>query len=116
MGKPNKVTELKQLHRCRQGCAPGTRCSSPLNKFFHSLDQQESARRFRQAPEKYCREFGLKQEELEAVTDLDVMRLLDLGADIACMEGLTQVYKLSVAALGAEQTGMTEDEFSHRFT
>ena len=55
---------------------------------------------------------GLNQLELEAVTDLDVMRLLELGAKPSCLEILTQTFQLSVTTLGAEQTLTDEEEFS----
>ena len=107
-------SELKLLHQCEDGCAPTTRCSSPLNRLCHSLDNTENAMRFRQSPEKYCRWFGLDANELEAVTDLDIPRLLELGTHATCLEHLTRVYHLSVNSLGAEQLGISESEFQRR--
>lgn len=115
MQQPDNVIELKQLNQCAEGCAPTTRCSSALNQLCHSLDNAANARRFRQSPEKYCRQFGLAQTELEAVTDLDLIRLIEMGASTSCLSHLTAIYELKVETLGAEQTGLSESDFMERY-
>ena len=81
-----------------------------LNKLCSSLIIKENQKRFRAFPESYCREYGLSLEQIHAVTDLDILRLLDLGASIENLKKLTATYGLDIVHLCAEQTGKSLDE------
>ncbi|MBT6042496.1 MAG: protocatechuate 3,4-dioxygenase [Gammaproteobacteria bacterium] len=81
-----------------------------LNKLCASLIIKENQKRFRAFPDSYCREYGLSLEQIHAVTDLDIMRLLDLGAAIDNLKKLTATYGLDILDLCIEQTGKSLDE------
>jgi hypothetical protein len=81
-----------------------------LNKLCTSLIIKENQKRFRAFPDFYCREYGLSLEQIHAVTDLDIMRLLDLGAAIDNLKRLTATYGLDILDLCVEQTGKSLDE------
>ena len=81
-----------------------------LNKMCSSLITKVNQKKFRAFPEFYCREYGLSLEQIHAVTDLDIMRLLNLGGLVSNVEKLTRIYGLDVLDLCAEQTGKTIDE------
>ena len=81
-----------------------------LNRLCASLIIKENQKRFRAFPDSYCREYGLGLEQIHAVTDLDIMRLLDLGATIDNLKKLTATYGLDILDLCGEQTGKSLDE------
>lgn len=84
---------------------------SALNRLCHSLHLADNRKKFKAFPDAYCRSYELSQEEMNAVTDLDVLRILRLGCSIHYLANLTGIYGMSVQDLGAEQTGNTPDEF-----
>jgi len=76
-----------------------------------SLAETENARRFKAFPEAYCQLHNLSEEETHAVTDLDIKRLIKAGAGVECLQLLCGIFELDVINLGAEQAGVSEDEF-----
>ena len=76
-----------------------------LNRMCCSLISEENRSRFRAFPEGYCREFDLSLEQVHAVTDLDVLRLLKLGGTLPNLEKLVSIYGLDMVDSCAEQTG-----------
>jgi len=80
-----------------------------LNQLCSSLVKKENQCRFRAFPEDYCREYGLVLDQIHAITDLDILRLLELGTTIANIKILTAAYGMDFD-LCAEQTGKTMDE------
>lgn len=81
-----------------------------LNKMCSTLIAKDNQKKFRAFPEFYCREYGLSLEQIHAVTDLDIIRLLNLGGSVSNLEKLTRTYGLDILNLCAEQTGKTIDE------
>lgn len=91
--------------------SPGIR-DLALNRMCHSLGTADNSKRFKAFPEAYCHSFGLTREETHAVTDLDIARLLQLGARIERLALLTAVFDINVVELGAQQSGMTPQQFA----
>jgi len=81
-----------------------------LNQLCSSLVKKENQCRFRAFPEDYCREYGLVLDQIHAITDLDILRLLELETTIANIKILTAAYGMDFLDLCAEQTGKTMDE------
>jgi protocatechuate 4,5-dioxygenase alpha chain len=82
-----------------------------LNRLCHSLEAADNSKRFKAFPEAYCHSFGLTRDETHAVTDLDIPRLLQLGARLECLALLTAVFNLDVCELGAQQSGLSVEQF-----
>ena len=85
-----------------------------LNRMCHSLGHAQNRKRFRAFPEAYCHGYGLTREEIHAVTDLDVARLLDLGANLERIDILTKVFGIGAVQLWTEQTGLGSEELHQR--
>lgn len=81
-----------------------------LNQMCSTLVAEENKRSFRAFPESYCRHFDLSLEQIHAVTDLDISRLLKLGSTLTNLERLISIYNLDVVELCTQQTGKTLDE------
>jgi len=82
-----------------------------LNKMCYSFNSAENRKKFKAFPEAYCHAFGLDREQIHAVTDLDVLRMLQLGGNIYYLAKLAGIYGMSVQDIGAQQTGKSVDEF-----
>jgi protocatechuate 4,5-dioxygenase alpha chain len=82
-----------------------------LNKMCYSFNSAENRKKFKAFPEAYCHSYGLTRDQIHAVTDLDVLRMLQLGGNIYYMAKLTSIYGMSVQDIGAQQTGKSIDTF-----
>jgi protocatechuate 4,5-dioxygenase alpha chain len=82
-----------------------------LNRMCYSFNRADNRRKFKAFPEAYCHAYHLTREQVHAVTDLDVLRLLQLGGNIYYLAKLAGLYGMSVQDLGAQQTGLSLDEF-----
>jgi len=82
-----------------------------LNKMCYSFNAAENRKKFKAFPEAYCHSYGLTHEQIHAVTDLDVLRMLQLGGNIYYLAKLTGIYGMSVQDIGAQQTGKSLDDF-----
>ncbi|MEI7950270.1 MAG: protocatechuate 3,4-dioxygenase [Gammaproteobacteria bacterium] len=82
-----------------------------LNRMCYSFNSAENRKKFKAFPEAYCHSYHLPREQIHAVTDLDVLRMLQLGGNIYYLAKLTGIYGMTVQDLGAQQTGLSLDEF-----
>ncbi len=82
-----------------------------LNRMCYSFNSAENRKKFKAFPDAYCRSYGLTREQTNAVTDLDVLRMLQLGGNIYYLAKLTGIYGMTVQDLGTQQTGLSLDEF-----
>ncbi len=82
-----------------------------LNKMCYSFNSADNRKKFKAFPDAYCRSYGLTQEQSDAVTDLDVLRMVQLGGNIYYLAKLTGIYGMSVQDIGAQQTGKSLDAF-----
>ncbi len=105
-----KTVETNPVPNARKP-SPGIQ-ENALNRLCHSLESADNSKRFRAFPEAYCHGFGLTRDETHAVTDLDIPRLLQLGARMDRLALLTAVFNLDVLELGAQQSGVTPEQFA----
>ena len=85
-----------------------------LNRMCYSFNSADNRKKFKAFPEAYCHAYHLTREQIHAVTDLDVLRLLQVGGNIYYLAKLTGIYGMTVQDLGAQQTGLSIDEFRAR--
>ena len=83
----------------------------PLNRMCMSFNSDENRREFLRDEDGYCRTFGLSDHQRQAVRDRDVLRLIKLGGNIYYLAKLAGIFHLTVQDIGAQQAGMTVDEF-----
>jgi protocatechuate 4,5-dioxygenase, alpha chain len=82
-----------------------------MNKMFMSFRDEANRTRFLSDEAAYCREFGLTQEQQQAVVDRDWAAMIDLGGSIFYVYKLAMIDGRSMQYLGGVFTGMTEEEF-----
>jgi protocatechuate 4,5-dioxygenase, alpha chain len=62
------------------------------------------------------RKFGLTAEQRQAVKKRDVLAMIAAGGNIYYLAKLAGIFGLNVQDVGAQQTGMTVDEFRAKLT
>jgi len=82
-----------------------------LNKMCYSFNQAANREAFQADEEAYMERFGLTPDQRQAIRDRNVLRLIELGGNIYYLAKLAGIYHLSVQDVGAQQTGMSVDEF-----
>ncbi len=82
-----------------------------LNKMCYSFNSAENRAAFLEDEEAYCAKYGLTPEQRQAVKDRNVVALIEAGGNIYYLAKLAGIFGLDVQQIGAQQTGMSEEEF-----
>ena len=80
-----------------------------LNKMCFSFNEQANREAFLADPEAYMAKYGLNQQQADAIRSKQVLALLDAGMDEKL--GLKDIVGLDMQDIGAQQTGMTKEQF-----
>jgi protocatechuate 4,5-dioxygenase alpha chain len=83
-----------------------------LNKMCFSFNEAANREAFRQDEDAYCRKFGLTAVQRAAVKSRDVLQLLEAGGNIYYLAKWAGIFGLNVQEIGAQQRGMTVEEFA----
>ncbi|MGO9396828.1 MAG: protocatechuate 4,5-dioxygenase subunit alpha [Xanthobacteraceae bacterium] len=82
-----------------------------LNRMCFSFNKAENRAAFLKDEDGYCRRFGLNDEQREAVRSRSVLRMIEAGGNVYYLAKLAGIFGLNVQDIGAQQTGMSVDEF-----
>lgn len=82
-----------------------------LNKMCYSFNDAANRAEFKRDEEGYCDKYGLNAEQREAVRKRDVLAMLAAGGNVYYLAKLAGIFALGVQDIGAQQTGMSLDEF-----
>jgi protocatechuate 4,5-dioxygenase alpha chain len=82
-----------------------------LNKMCFSFNDGANRVAFLRDEEEYCRRYGLDAEQRAAVRDRDVLAMIAAGGNIYYLAKLAGIFGLNVQDIGAQQTGVSVDEF-----
>jgi len=82
-----------------------------LNKMCYSFNNKDAREEYLRDPEAYFDRFGLNEEQKQACRDKNVLAMIAAGGNIYYLAKFAGIYKLSVQDVGAQQTGMTTEEF-----
>jgi protocatechuate 4,5-dioxygenase alpha chain len=82
-----------------------------MNKLFMSLRDAANRERFLADEAAYCRQFGLSEQQQEAVLGRDWQAMIDLGGSIFYVYKLAMMDGRSMQYLGGVFTGMGEEDF-----
>ena len=66
---------------------------------------------FKRDEDAYCRKFELNDEQRRAVANRNVLELIAAGGNIYYLAKFAGILGLDVQDIGAQQTGMTKDDF-----
>jgi len=82
-----------------------------LNKMCYAFNSADNREAFRRDEEGFMEEFGLTEEQKEAVRLRNVLAMIEAGGNIYYLAKLAGVFGLGVQDVGAQQTGMTVEAF-----
>jgi len=85
-----------------------------LNRMCYSFNNAENRKAFLADEEAYCKRFGLTAAQRAAVRHRNVLELIDAGGNIYYLAKLAGIFGLNVQDIGAQQTGMTVEQFKAR--
>ena len=82
-----------------------------LNRMCFSFNSAENRQAFLADEEAYCRRYGLSDEQRAAVKSRNVLRMIAAGGNVYYLAKLAGIFGLNVQDIGAQQTGMSVDDF-----
>jgi protocatechuate 4,5-dioxygenase, alpha chain len=82
-----------------------------LNKMCYSFNSAANREEFLNNEDAYCAKFGLTDEQRTAIRERNVLGLIRAGGNIYYLAKFAGIFHLSVQYVGAQQTGMTVEEF-----
>lgn len=85
-----------------------------LNRMCFSFNNAENRAEFLKDEEAYCRKFGLTPEQIQAVKERNVLKLLEAGGNIYYLAKFAGIFGLNMQDIGAQQTGMSVEKFNQK--
>ena len=85
-----------------------------LNKMCYSFNVAEARADYLIDPEAYYDKFGLNDEQKQACRDKNVLAMIAAGGNIYYLAKFAGIFKLDVQDVGAQQTGMSKEEFKEK--
>jgi protocatechuate 4,5-dioxygenase, alpha chain len=82
-----------------------------LNRMCYSFNSAENREAFVRDEDAYCAKFGLTAAQRSAVRSRNVLELIEAGGNIYYLAKLAGILRLDVQDIGAQQTGMSKDDF-----
>jgi protocatechuate 4,5-dioxygenase alpha chain len=82
-----------------------------LNKMCYSFNSAANRAAFVADEEAYCERFGLNAEQKAAIRARNVLDLLAAGGNVYYLAKFAGIFGLDVQDIGAQQTGMSKDQF-----
>jgi len=82
-----------------------------LNKMCFSFNNADNRAEFLRDEDAYCTKYGLTAEQRKAVKRRNVLEMIDAGGNVYYLAKLAGIFGLNVQDIGAQQTGMTVEDF-----
>ena len=82
-----------------------------LNKMCFSFNDAANRAAFLADEEGYMRQYGLTEPQAAAIRAKNVLQLIAAGGNAYYLAKFAGIFKLDMQDIGAQQTGMTKDQF-----
>ncbi len=82
-----------------------------LNRMCFSFNDAANRAEFVRDEDAYCAKYGLNDQQRAAIRDRNVLDLLRAGGNVYYLAKFAGIFGLDVQDIGAQQTGMSKDEF-----
>lgn len=82
-----------------------------LNKMCYSFNSAENRAEFQKDEDAYMRKYGLNVEQGDAIRARNVLQLIAAGGNAYYLAKFAGIFGLDMQDIGAQQTGMTKDQF-----
>ncbi len=96
-------TTLFDSRQARKGYA--------LNRMCFSFNDAANRAAFLRDEDAYCAQYGLNEAQREAIRQRNVLQLIAAGGNIYYLAKFAGIFGLDVQDIGAQQTGMSKDDF-----
>jgi protocatechuate 4,5-dioxygenase alpha chain len=85
-----------------------------LNKMCYSFNEAAARADFLRDEGAYCTRFGLNAEQRAAIAARNVLHLIAAGGNAYYLAKFAGIFGLDMQDIGAQQTGLSKDEFKAR--
>lgn len=85
-----------------------------LNKMCFSFNNKVARDEYLADPEAYFDKFGLNDEQKTACRNKNVLEMIAAGGNVYYLAKFTGIYGLNMQDIGAQQTGMSVEEFKEK--
>ena len=85
-----------------------------LNKMCYSFNDAANRAAFVADENAYCAAYGLNPQQREAIRNRNVLQLIAAGGNAYYLAKFAGIFGLDMQDIGAQQTGMSKDEFRAR--
>jgi protocatechuate 4,5-dioxygenase alpha chain len=82
-----------------------------LNRMCFSFNSAENRAAFLKDEDAYCRKYGLSDEQRAAVKSRSVLNMIEAGGNVYYLAKLAGIFGLNVQDIGAQQTGVSVEDF-----
>ena len=82
-----------------------------LNKMCYSFNDAANREAFQSDEIGYCLRYGLNEEQRQAIRERNVLKLIAAGGNVYYLAKFAGIFGLDVQDLGAQQTGLTKQQF-----
>lgn len=82
-----------------------------LNKMCFSFNSADNRAEFQADEEAYMRKYELNETQAAAIRARNVLQLIAAGGNAYYLAKFAGIFKLDMQDIGAQQTGMTKDQF-----
>ena len=82
-----------------------------LNKMCFSFNSAGNRAEFQADEEAYMRKYDLNETQAAAIRARNVLQLIAAGGNAYYLAKFAGIFKLDMQDIGAQQTGMTKDQF-----
>jgi len=82
-----------------------------LNKMCYSFNVATNREAFVADEDAYCAAYALNPQQREAIRKRNVLQLIEAGGNAYYLAKFAGIFGLDMQDIGAQQTGMTKDEF-----
>ena len=82
-----------------------------LNKMCFSFNSADNRAEFQADEEAYMRKYELNETQAGAIRARNVLQLIAAGGNAYYLAKFAGIFKLDMQDIGAQQTGMTKDQF-----
>ena len=85
-----------------------------LNKMCYSFNAAANREEFQRDEEAYCAKYGLDAAQRSAIRKRNVAELIAAGGNVFYLAKFAGIFGLNVQDIGAQQTGMTVEQFKQK--
>ena len=82
-----------------------------LNKMCYSFNHADNRKAFLADEDAYCAKYGLNAQQRAAIAARNVLQLIAAGGNAYYLAKFAGIFGLDMQDIGAQQTGMTKEQF-----